>query len=508
MRLTDSSCWYCDLKTHAFNEPLFRLGRSHARYLRVWFSIGVGFALTVLLLVSLLLLLELASALHLLHPPNSLRLTSLVFGFWRSNVSLSGAAYIFISTLLSVSVHEFGHALAAASDGIRLEYVAIFLATLFPGALVAFDYDLLRASPRFTSLRVYCAGIWHNAVFCALCGLGLLLLPLILFPFYIHGENPMVLDVPSVSPLFGYLSPGDVILSFDGIRVHNPRECMEIADLLHKRMLQSSNDSLFLQRFSRPDARKGYCVPNSLMEESNKIQLVTSDQFACPEDLSSFVTTQCLESAESSNLVSAYGQPNVSKNGFCLNAKDIVKLRKCGDGWMTAVTVGSSCLCSHGESCLSPDQLPGSTWTEIMYSSPYSPECLELQRSSSADFSTSKFTEHNCAGAFVFVGDLISMLHAVRLTAYQPYLEFPFSAYIPNLLEKSLIYMFHVSLTLALLNSLPVYFLDGESILEVILSHFTALGLRKRRKVLQVCLLGGTLISILSFLRMFAVNFL
>lgn len=51
-----------------------------------------------------------------------------------------------------------------SSDGIRLEYVAIFLATLFPGALVAFDYDLLRASPRFTSLRVYCAGIWHNAV--------------------------------------------------------------------------------------------------------------------------------------------------------------------------------------------------------------------------------------------------------------------------------------------------------------------------------------------------------
>ena len=45
-----------------------------------------------------------------------------------------------------------------------MEYIAVFLAVLFPGALVAFDYDLLQALPRLTALRVYCAGIWHNAV--------------------------------------------------------------------------------------------------------------------------------------------------------------------------------------------------------------------------------------------------------------------------------------------------------------------------------------------------------
>lgn len=50
------------------------------------------------------------------------------------------------------------------SEGIQMDYVAIFIVVLFPGALVAFNYDSLLALPHFSSLRVYCAGIWHNAV--------------------------------------------------------------------------------------------------------------------------------------------------------------------------------------------------------------------------------------------------------------------------------------------------------------------------------------------------------
>lgn len=50
------------------------------------------------------------------------------------------------------------------SEGIQMDYIAIFIVVLFPGALVAFNYNLLQALPSFASLRIYCAGIWHNAV--------------------------------------------------------------------------------------------------------------------------------------------------------------------------------------------------------------------------------------------------------------------------------------------------------------------------------------------------------
>lgn len=52
---------------------------------------------------------------------------------------------------------------AGSSEGIQIEYIAVFLAVLFPGALVAFNYEVLQALPRFATLRIYCAGIWHNA---------------------------------------------------------------------------------------------------------------------------------------------------------------------------------------------------------------------------------------------------------------------------------------------------------------------------------------------------------
>lgn len=49
-----------------------------------------------------------------------------------------------------------------SSEGIQIEYIAIFIAILFPGALVA--YELFQTVPHWTALRVYSAGIWHNAV--------------------------------------------------------------------------------------------------------------------------------------------------------------------------------------------------------------------------------------------------------------------------------------------------------------------------------------------------------
>lgn len=57
-----------------------------------------------------------------------------------------------------VGIHFVG-----SSEGIQIEYTAVFLAVLFPGALVAFNDDLLQMIPRVATLRIYCAGIWHNA---------------------------------------------------------------------------------------------------------------------------------------------------------------------------------------------------------------------------------------------------------------------------------------------------------------------------------------------------------
>ncbi|KAH9795360.1 Membrane-bound transcription factor site-2 protease-like [Citrus sinensis] len=442
------SCCYCDFKIRALNDALSRFGRRHAAWLRVWFSIGVGFSLTLLLALSFLLVWNLFAQRN-----SNDAAFFFLFGFSPS-VSLADAAYLLLSTLISVSVHEFGHATAAACEGVQVEYIAVFFAVLFPGALVAFNQDLLQSLPRFTVLRVYCAGIWHNAA---------------------------VLDVPSTSPLSGYLSPGDVIVSLDGIHIHNEQDWMEVAALLDKYTPQNSSHSKY-PGLRAADGRKGYCVSNYMIEESKKIQLL-DNQSACPNDFTAFVTVQCFDISISVNVSSEGDQLNKLENVYCLNANDIVKLKKCGDGWVTSSTNGSHCVCSKEESCLTPVQLPGLAWVEITYSRPYSLECKQLSRSSVSDTRTTDFTDPHCGGTFVFFGDVIFMAQSVSLTQYQPRWASAFGAYLPNILRKSLICIFHVSLTLALLNSLPAYFLDGESIFEVTLCFITSLSPRQREKV-------------------------
>ncbi|KAL5732036.1 S2P endopeptidase [Ranunculus cassubicifolius] len=451
-------CCYCDYKIFNFNEFIYSLGRKHAGFLKIWFSIGTGFGIASLFGVTLLLLL----LLHQLQLPAATLNTNILFGL---SMSVADAGYILISTFISVAVHEFGHAIAAASEGIQIEYIAIYVALLFPGALVAFNYDSLLALPQVATLRIYCAGVWHNAACCAACALGLFVLPLILSPFYIHGENLMVLDVKSTSPLSSYLSRGDVIESLDGFKFHYIQEWNEHS-------LGSSNDS--------DSSKKGYCIPNAWLEEDDKRR-----NSSCPDGLTPFSSVPCSDS-----------------NPFlpgrqCYNVADVVQLKKCGQGWVGNGTNENNRQCSQEEACLMPVLDPGNAWVEITYSRPYSEECL-LPRDNSTSTTTT-----NCGGTFVFIGDALSVKSSVELTEYQPrWAIFTWALLdLPKYTEKLLICTFHVSLTLALLNSLPVFLLDGESILEVAIGYIHFLSSRKKALLLRICLLGGSLLSLLAFIR-------
>ncbi|KAJ7969373.1 Membrane-bound transcription factor site-2 protease [Quillaja saponaria] len=388
------SCWYCDYKICALNEPLFCFGQRHARFLKLWFSIGIGFGLSALLGVTMILLWDVCYG----HTDFGNISRALFFGFPPS----------FLCTNLGTQLLLQGTFQMGSSEGIQIEYIAIFIAVLFPGALVAFNYELLQTLPKFNALRVYCAGIWHNAVCCAACGLTLFLLPLVLFPFYIHG-SPMVLDVPHTSPLSGYLSPGDVIHSVDGVPIEN-----ELS------------------------GREGYCIPSSLLEESKKVAIV-ENKYDCPKDLTAFVNIPCFATSRTDDGDNETGDQN-RKSMYCLNAKDIVKLSKCDKGWGEAKIDGSSgCRCTQNESCLAPAQMPGLVWVEITYSRP-SHKCLLPGTNGFTGPAISDSMEQECGGTFIFVGDVISMAHSIQLTSYKPRWALHSVAHLPNILERILIW--------------------------------------------------------------------
>ena len=119
---------------------------------------------------------------------------------------------------------------------------------------------------------------------------------------------------------------------------------METTALIDERTLQSSNLSKSFEGLAIVHQMKGYCVPTSVIEESNEM-LFIENQSACPDDLTEFVAVQCFNSSKSDNVNIEDGISQRQRR-HCLNAKDVVRLNKCGDGWVSEITKGSSCLCS------------------------------------------------------------------------------------------------------------------------------------------------------------------
>ncbi|XP_031384427.1 membrane-bound transcription factor site-2 protease homolog isoform X4 [Punica granatum] len=461
------SCWYCDLRIYAFTDPIFRIGRRYARYLRVWFSMGVGFGATLMIVLALLLLWELAGFLHL-HKSNA-NLNKLVFGFsptvYGLKISLADAGFIVLSTLISVCAHEIGHAIAAASEGVQVEHVAIFIAVLFPGALVAFNQDSLQA------LQLLC-NLWIDVV---------------------------ALAVYFVSFVCAWSRPnGDMIVAVDDIPIRDKQDWVEAISLID---IDSNQESNHTQYVGKGSSKKGYCVPLGSLEERESIRHVDNVS-TCLDDLTAFISTPCsdMDTTDYND-----GSGSAEEHARCLDAKEVIKLRKCGDGWSHIVN-GSSCLCLQDESCVTPIKKQGSMWVEVTCFSSYgSPACSRIEQTPLPTSQISKLTERNCSRSFVYVGDLFSLSNSVHFTSYRPRLwASSVGAYVPYVMEKILILTYHVSLTLALMNTLPVFFLDGESILEVNLSYCSWLSHRKSKDLLQLILAVGTLISVLSFVKMIA----
>ncbi|KAL6614822.1 hypothetical protein ACP70R_037092 [Stipagrostis hirtigluma subsp. patula] len=420
---------YCDCKIYAFNDILFNLGSKYARCMGAWFSAGVHFSLIALAGISM---------------------RNGSFIDWLQNLLTAGLSIsivdftiVIISTIISIVFHEIGHAVAAASEGAQIEYVAIFVAVLFPGALVALNYDQLQNLSLFSKLRIYCAGIWHNVILCAVCLLLTVLLPVVLYPFYVSGDGLMVMGNPEPSPLSEYLSAHDVILSVDGLRIATTDEWI-------KMLAQGNTEKI-------SGSGKGYCVPNSWMDASKNLWQI-SDSLSCPDELVAFEKLIC----NGSVIFDEIGKNSDQKEAegkYCLIAKDVVKLHKCGNGWWRTEHDGSNCTCSQDEYCLEPVLNPGFSWIEVSYARPYSLGCLQKDRNISSHATDNNLGQNPCEGSFVYVGDLSSSARSVKLSPYRPrWALFLPIAYVPYIMGNGLSCLLHVSAALAVVNCLPCIF--------------------------------------------------
>ncbi|KAL3218974.1 hypothetical protein MRX96_031235 [Rhipicephalus microplus] len=127
------------------------------------------------------------------------------------NLPLSDIFY-YIATLIVCSVfHEFGHALAAVRENVRIQGCGFFVLGIFPGAFVDLPKDQVSVLSPWRQLKIYCAGVWHNIVAALLALLLLFGNKYLLVPFYAENSGVSVISVLEESGAHGPggLLPGD-----------------------------------------------------------------------------------------------------------------------------------------------------------------------------------------------------------------------------------------------------------------------------------------------------------
>ena len=151
------------------------------------------------------------------------------------------------------------------------------------------------------------------------------------------------MGVPQISPLAGYLSVHDVILSVDGLNIRTTNDWVKKLD---EGSVGKTSSREFLGGSQSHDATssgKGYCVPNSWLDASKNLWQI-NDKLSCPDELVVFGKFTCNGSTTFSE-TDRGSDKKEPKDKYCLIAKDVVKLKKCGNGWRGTKDDESNCTC-------------------------------------------------------------------------------------------------------------------------------------------------------------------
>jgi len=337
------------------------------------------------------------------------------------NLPKSQIWYVLIALFLSAVVHELGHALAAGAEELRVNGVAGFLALVFPGAYVQIrGVEML---PPWRQLKVYCAGAWHNIAVALVCVVGVLSLPVALWPFFSLAQaGAVVVSVPETSSLYGYVRPGDVLVAT------GPHLITSRKDFFHGLgSAKVSNQSL------------GFCMTSDFVAKNS----VKGTECCEPQTEESEIRRekdelQCFEH---------YG----TNSRHCLSSRSVATMNTCHSSDECRETVPSlsgteqsgcfAVVVPEGERLIDVHIVEGGSGKDRHFLFQGLPEVL---------------------GHSILLSDYTPRFTA--LYGYSPLLyRFIVSIDAPRKMDRLFKYTFSVSVALAILNMTPVFFLDGEA---------------------------------------------
>ncbi|TPP39615.1 S2P endopeptidase [Fasciola gigantica] len=493
--------------THRLNQAFQLICRFEFLPWSAWFSCGVIFS-TICMLLSIFLLIMLIYNTITRKPIEGQLLTPVMPGI---NLPFNQLGFYMLTLLLCAFLHEAGHALAALRERVRLHGFGVFLFGIYPGAYVDLNTADLQSLTPFGQLRIYCAGVWHNAIIAVISVAVFYTMPWILSPVYQTGTGVGVTYLRENSVVTGHrgLSLGDAITRVNSCPVTNQSDWFRCLEEAHARPSGYCVSGLYINTI---DSRVLAAQPNGPRRSlAAAVAVVGSRPTPDPNSKDASGTADvatasgavmvpsskdcCSGQSASTHLCFTYTVP--SKHGpripryTCLPARAVTERSSC----RVASDCGPPSLMLRGPNSVNTGaEIAGphgliSTGRSMMCVIPSPPE----------NHSRLVRLVHNRkqAPAILFLGPMDDLIASVGVSDYVSRWPMLLSPGFPAFLSLFCTYLFSLSGALVILNVVPCYALDGQWILKALIDLCLTSYLpcrRKRQIVFRFILFLGSLL--------------
>nr|WP_320161614.1 site-2 protease family protein [uncultured Methanoregula sp.] len=185
-------------------------------FLRLYGTLGVVMVVVVSVLMTVMLFLAVQNivvqrpGLTMANDPKN------ILAFPGVNDFIPFTFAVWFGLIITMIVHEFGHAILCRVEGIRVKTMGVLLAVIPIGAFVEPDEEDQEKSRGLAKMRMFGAGITNNIVLGLLCFGALILL----LGFIVPLNAPLVHGVYVDSPAYAAgISPNSVIREVNGVSV-------------------------------------------------------------------------------------------------------------------------------------------------------------------------------------------------------------------------------------------------------------------------------------------------
>ena len=291
--------WHTDRFNSAPNQEFVR---RHSSKIAAWFSCGAYFGI-IIMFSSIIILMYTLIASFTEGTEDSKILTPVVPGV---NLPNNQILPYLLTLLISGVFHEFGHALAAAREGVSMYGSGLFLFLIYPAAFVDLNTAALKRCDAFQRLRIFCAGVWHNCIMMVAAYVLWSALPVLLFVVgYVKEHAVTITSVEHGSALMNQVFPGT--------KVYSINDCIVTDKVAWSQCLW--------QMYS--DIPPGHCINQTLLSQLSSVVDCCEDEVISPKNM-------CFQSSEM---------------GACLPARKVLNLFPCGTD--TDCSIGGSCYKHH-----------------------------------------------------------------------------------------------------------------------------------------------------------------